>query len=362
MPTEKNTENDLAGWCLTQLTLLEREARPKHVFGDVSISLEALRVEASHRQFYRAHSNNANRSWVAMWSPPTLENNRQFAALAQIFQTIGTPQLLASDFERGFFLMEDLGSLHLSDAYESAAGDSSALQQLVHRALDALLPLQEITHPAIPSYDETRLLMEFDLCAEWFAKQLIQTLTTPAEAKALAHARETLVQSMLEQPTVCVHRDYHCRNLLLRGEAGEQSRIGMVDFQDALIGPVLYDPASLLRDCYFSHEESLVRTALDRFADRHPLLANIPPDTVLWWHDACAIQRQIKAVGIFARLHLRDGKSSHLRHIPSVLKRAALVADQYPDLAALAQLLDRWATQASQHTLIQAESNPETYP
>ena len=132
-------------------------------------------MEASHRHFYRVRSNGSNRSWVAMWSPPTLENNQQFAVLAQVFQAIGTPQLLASDFERGFFLMEDLGNLHLSDAYESAAGDTLALQRLVESALDALLPLQKIADSAIPPYDEARLIMEFDLCAEWFAEQLIQT-------------------------------------------------------------------------------------------------------------------------------------------------------------------------------------------
>ena len=193
----------------------------------------------------------------------------------------------------------------------------------------------------------------------WFAKQLIQTLTTPAEAEALATLARPWCSPCSTAHSLCSSGLSLPQSVATgRSRRTEQDRHGR---QGCLDWTVLYDPASLLRDCYFSHEESLVRTALDRFADRHPLLANIPPDT-LWWHDACAIQRQIKAVGIFARLHLRDGKSSHLRYIPSVLKRAALVADQYPDLAALAQLLDRWATQASQHTLIQAESNPETYP
>ena len=359
MPTEKNTQNALADWCLEQITLLEPETRSTRSRDDTKVSLKALRVEASHRHFYRVRGDASNRSWVAMWSPPALENNPQFVVLAQVFQAVGAPQLVASDFERGFFLMEDLGSLHLSDAYESAAGDSLALQRLVDSALDALLPLQEIADPAIPPYDEARLIVEFDLCAEWFAEQLIETPPRPTDAATLADARATLVLAMLEQPKVCVHRDYHCRNLLLRSEAGDQSTIGMVDFQDALIGPALYDPASLLRDCYFTHDESLIRAAMGRFAGRHPLLASIPPKKVMWWHDACAIQRQIKAVGIFARLHLRDGKSSHLGYIPSVLSRAAAVAHQYPDLIALAKLLGRWASAASQHALMQPASNAD---
>ena len=359
MPTEKNTENELAGWCLEQMILLEGETQSKGSIDDTNIFLEALRVEASHRHFFRLRTHASGRSWVAMRSPPTLENNLQFAALAQVFQGIGAPQLLASDFERGFFLMEDLGSLHLSDAYESAGGDPLVLQRLVDSALDALLPLQEIADSTIPPYDEARLIMEFDLCAEWFAEQLIQTTPGPTDADTLVDARATLVLAMLEQPKVCVHRDYHCRNLLLRSEAGERSTIGMVDFQDALIGPALYDPASLLRDCYFTHDEELICAALGRFAGRHPLLASISSEKVMWWHDACAIQRQIKAVGIFARLHLRDGKSSHLGYIPSVLSRAAAVAHQYPDLIALAKLLGRWASAASQHALMQPASNAD---
>ena len=359
MPKEKNTESELTAWCLEQVIMLEGETQSKLCVDDNNISLKALRVEASHRHFYRVRSKGSNQSWVAMWSPPALENNRQFVALAQVFQATGAPQLLSSDFARGFFLMEDLGSLHLSDAYESAAGDTVALQRLVDTALNALLALQEISDANIPPYDEARMTMEFELCAEWFAQKLIKSPLGPADAQTLADARASLLHAMLEQPTACVHRDYHCRNLLLRGEAGEQSTIGMVDFQDALIGPALYDPASLLRDCYFTHDESLVRTALARFAGCHPLMANIPPERVMWWHDACAIQRQIKAVGIFARLHLRDGKSSHLGYIPSVLQRAAVVADQYPALSSLAPLLDRWATAASQNALIRSQSNAE---
>ena len=356
MPKEKNTESELTAWCLEQVLVLEGETQSKLCVDDNNISLKALRVEASHRHFYRVRSKGSNQSWVAMWSPPALENNRQFVALAQVFQATGAPQLLSSDFARGFFIMEDLGSLHLADAYESTAGDTVALQRLVDTALNALLALQEISDANIPPYDEARMTMEFELCAEWFAQKLIKSPLGPADAQTLADARASLLHAMLEQPTACVHRDYHCRNLLLRGEAGEQSTIGMVDFQDALIGPALYDPASLLRDCYFTHDESLVRTALARFARCTPLLANIPQERVMWWHDACAIQRQMKAVGIFARLHLRDGKSSHLGYIPSVLQRAAVVARQYPNLDTLALLLDRWATAASQNALIQQQS------
>ena len=146
-----------------------------------------------------------------MWSPPALENNRQFVALARVFETTGAPHC-SPDFARGFFLMEDLGSLHLSDAYQSAAGDAVTLQRLVDTALDALLPLQDISDANIPPYDEARMTMEFDLCAEWFARgfNLHLGLQTPALLQTPARA---WCMRCLNSPQPAFN-DYHCRNLL----------------------------------------------------------------------------------------------------------------------------------------------------
>jgi aminoglycoside/choline kinase family phosphotransferase len=139
--------------------------------------------------------------------------------------------------------------------------------------------------------------------------------------------------------------------LLLTGEARNR-RIGIVDFQDALIGPVLYDVASLLQDCYALHDKAVIAAALHRFGSMSPLLTAIAPEQIAWWHDACAIQRQIKAVGIFARLHLRDGKSSHLHYIPAVLARAAALTATHEATQALSPLLIRWAEEAATNPLL----------
>ena len=167
----------------------------------------------------------------------------------------------------------------------------------------------------------------------------------------LAAARSTLVDAMLEQPQVCVHRDYHCRNVLLSGDP-DSPRIGMVDFQDALIGPALYDAASLLEDCYAAHDDAVIAKALHRFASRNEVLAGKTQEQVNWWHDACAIQRRIKAVGIFARLHLRDGKSSHLHYIPSVLARTSALTAAHDATQMLSPLLGEWAEQAATNSLL----------
>ena len=315
------------------------------------IALQPLRVEASHRKFYRIVDSLSALSWVAMESPPKLENNKQFVALANLFQGLGTPAIFAVNHDYGFFLMEDLGEHHLHDAYGNLGKDAASRQKIINLALDALLPIQRLTHPQIPPYDESRLIMEFDLCAKWFAADLMSMSLSQSDLSTLAKSRSHLLSAMLEQPQACVHRDYHCRNILLMGNGGSR-RIGIVDFQDALIGPALYDVASLLQDCYAVHERAVISASIERFAKMTPLLAGIAMEEVLWWHDACAIQRQIKAVGIFARLHLRDGKSSHLHYIPSVLTRAAALAANYKKTESLSLLLEHWAEQAGKSKLL----------
>lgn len=343
MSSLKPTASLLSNWCAQQLHTLS--------LSPSQIVLHPLRVEASHRAFYRIEDTATNRSWVAMSSPPDLENNAQFAALAELFHGLGTPQLLAGDEDNGFFLMEDLGSVHLSDAYARAHGNQQSLTAILDLALDVLHPWQHFTDAQIPPYTEDRLIMEFDVCAEWFAANLMSLPPSAPDETNLAAARSTLLGAMLEQPQVCVHRDYHCRNLLLVGEPHNR-RIGIVDFQDALIGPALYDVASLLQDCYALHDKTVTAAALHRFASMSPLFTAIAPERIAWWHDACAIQRQIKAVGIFARLHLRDGKSSHLHYIPSVLSRAAALAATHKTTQALSSLLAHWAEEAATNPLL----------
>ena len=351
----QNSVNELQAWCQVQLQRQQSIGEPSPQQQQANISLQALRVEASHRHFYRIQTESREQSWVAMWSPPELENNPQFVALAEVFAGLGTPNVLAQDQERGFFLMEDLGETHLIEAYQQDEKNPLHLAQCVNFALDALLPFQQVKHPAIPAYDGERLVMEFDLCAQWLVEGLMTESLGHEATEALASSRQILVDAMLEQPQVCVHRDYHCRNLLITGN-GPTKKLGIVDFQDALVGPALYDPASLLRDCYYTHDGSLIADCLTRFANHSPELTDISPKTLTWWLDACAIQRQLKAIGIFARLHLRDGKSSHLGYIVPTLGRLTVLTKLYPELSRLNALLSAWSSAARQLEVLNRES------
>lgn len=339
----KNSKKTILAWC--------RELK------GADISLLSLRVEASHRVFYRTVGSSPV-SWVAMSSPPELENNDQFLALAELFHTngLGVPQIIHKDLQLGYFLMQDLGDTHLEDLYpitqtttdlSTNSATHPLAEESIKSALDTLQHLQPIRSALIPSYDQARMEMEFDLFTEWLVQKLLGWQVTPEQLNLLTTAKQLLVNAMLEQPQACVHRDYHCRNLLYQNDKSsqqsQQSQIGIVDFQDALIGPALYDPASLLRDCYHTFSEQDIDAMLEHYVNNSPLFAEhkygraIGYAKIKTWFDFTALQRQIKAVGIFARLHLRDGKSSHLEHIPTVMKRLAVVASNYSETQDLAR-------------------------
>jgi hypothetical protein len=332
----KNYKKTILTWC-------------REVTG-ASISLLSLRVEASHRVFYRAIGDDG-KSWIAMYSPPDLENNHQFLALAELFYAngLGVPQIIHSDTALGFFLMQDLGSTHLEDLYQSHSaeeikpgtfGKDPKWATALRYALDTLHQLQPVRSSLIPNYAQARMEVEFDLFNEWFLVGLLNCELNPEQTRILASIKNTLTQAMTEQPQACVHRDYHCRNLLFQNNA-PGGGIGIVDFQDALIGPALYDPASLLRDCYHQFPEQQIESLLDYYIQSSGLFNDpaISHDRIKQWFDFTAMQRQLKAVGIFARLHLRDAKSSHLTHIPSVIERIADVAENYSQTRALANFL-----------------------
>lgn len=288
---------------------------------------EPLQVEASHRHFYRLVTNQTNTTFVCMQSPPALENNAQFTALAGLFgkHALPVPQILACDTARGYFLLDDLGTDQFADLYGTTL-EHAALAA----AIDALHLLQSIGDPAIPVYDTGRFATELDLFNEWFVHQL---LGLDADREAYQDAYHTLIEQTQHQPQVCVHRDYHCRNLLFN-----HGQLGIVDFQDALLGPAMYDIASLLRDCYHVFAEADIDRWLEIYVVGSPLSLTITD--AKRWMDLTAIQRQLKAIGIFARLHLRDDKSSHLVHIQPLLARIAELAGHYPETRPLRLLLE----------------------
>ena len=282
-------------------------------------AFEALRAEASHRRFFRLRL--ADRSLVVMDSPPELEDNPRFVALAAAFAAAGVdvPEVLAHDDRRGWLLLTDLGTVHLADAYRAGAA---------HAALDAAITvtlprIEALQSALLEPYSRARFSSELDI----FRDQLVRSACDlPLPDRLFEPLREHLLSVATNQPLVCVHRDYHCRNLMYRRtDSSPGSGVGVLDFQDALLGPAGYDLASLLHDCYWQFDDAVI----DQYAG-----ANRP--TV----DALAIQRQLKAVGIFARLRLRDNKASHLPHIVPVLQRLAPLCRRYPESRAFSHWLE----------------------
>jgi len=298
---------------------------------------EPLLVEASNRRFFRIHtraSGQAATTLVVMYSPPEKENNEQFIRLAEVFAAngIGVPQIIAKATEPGFFLLSDLGRQHFADAY-AGADRNLALAE----GIDTLIRIQAIPSTAVPRYEPQRFRDELQIFRDWFVEGWLAEAFPSHDLEEPFEELVTITQNQLQ---CVVHRDFHCRNLLFERANDPGRRVGVVDFQDALMGPVSYDLASLLRDCYYRFPEAEIARWRDYYLQRSPL--SISADRFAADLDLTAVQRQLKAVGIFARLQLRDGKSTHLPHIAPVLAQLQDLAARYPQLLPLQGHLRRW--------------------
>lgn len=307
--------------------------------GERRLREQPLPAAASFRRFTRIESTAG--TCMAIDAPPERENNAQFVRLSAHFRARGipVPEVLAADLAQGFMLVTDFGDRHLMDVY-GTPDEGPALEA----ALQALVRIQ-VSPPTdiVPPYTTERLADEFELFPTWFVEGLLG-IGPDASTRALFDGtRERLVAAMAAQPTVCVHRDFHSQNLMWRADA----TIGIVDFQDALWGPLCYDLASLLRDCYHRFSEADIAHWRARYlalARDAGVPVTVDPARFASSLDLTALQRQIKAVGIFARLELRDGRDRHLRDIPPVLAHIADTAARYEPLAPFS----RWVREVAE--------------
>jgi len=335
IPSEPRT-NDLIAWVESEFASHGRSVN----------HIEALPSAASFRRFLRVHDD--DHSCIAMDAPPARENNAQFVRLADLFGNHGipVPSVLGSDLRRGFLLVSDLGDRHLQDVY-----GTDAEAPAIEAALDVLIRIQSLPYDmSIPLYTEERMREEFELFPDWLLTRLLGVGLSHSDRALLATTRSLLIEAMTAQPTCCVHRDFHCQNLLWRGEQG----LGIVDFQDALWGPSGYDLASLLRDCYHRFRE----TDVDRWRNRYVALARAaglpwPADESTFRRqiDWTALQRQIKAIGIFARLHERDGRDRHLHDILPVMAQIIDAASRYEELTPFADWMAEHVRPAAERVL-----------
>jgi aminoglycoside/choline kinase family phosphotransferase len=290
--------------------------------------------DASFRRYFRVVR--ADGSCIAMDAPPPNEDCRPFVRMSRILRELGlnAPEVRAADLDRGFLLLDDLGDRHYLDAL-----DEDSVERLYGDALAALVVIQSCGPRAgLPPYDRSLLLREMGLFPQWLLRGLLDLELSAAEQAMLERAFTLLANSALEQPRVCVHRDYHARNLLVTAAPSP----GILDFQDALVGPVTYDLVSLLRDCYVAWPSDRVRNwalGYRELALQSGVASAPDEDQFLRWFDLMGVQRHLKASGIFARLQLRDGKSGYLADIPRTLGYVVELAPEYPELRGLVELI-----------------------
>lgn len=298
--------------------------------------LEPASGDASFRRYFRVTLADGT-TRIAMDAPPDKEDCRPFVSVAQRFAAAGlhVPAIEAQDLAQGFLLLEDLGCTHYLDVLDEHSAD-----RLYGDAMAALISLQSCAaHEGLPPYDEALLQREMALFPDWLLDRHLGLTLDAGEQAMLAGTFRHLADAALAQPRVSVHRDYHSRNLLVP-PAGQTP--GIIDFQDAVIGPVSYDLVSLLKDCYIAWPQQRVDDwAMDYFerAVRSGVLQEAQAPEFLRWFDLMGAQRHLKAAGIFARLNHRDGKPGYLADIPRTLGYIVAAAERRPELEGLAALI-----------------------
>ena len=312
------------------------------------IRADALGGDASFRRYFRFRSGATGDtqdlpdSLMLVDAPPAQENNPAFLRAAEEFRSAGlcTPRIYAHDLEQGFMVLEDFGDQLMLPCLQQAQADkdTTRVDTLYHHAMEALLRLQAYDEPSsLPPYDQALLHRELLLFDDWFCEKMLGWQLSDDERSLLATTWQILEASALAQPQVRVHRDYHSRNLMVRSgrddTLDENQAPGVIDFQDAVIGPVSYDLVSLLRDCYIVWP----RADVQRWASAYHAQAQargIIPGTYTMTEfmrgfDLMGLQRHIKVLGIFCRLALRDNKQRYLLDLPVVMDYVCQVAGRH---------------------------------
>ena len=307
---------DLLPWALSSLRLPQAEPGP---------GLVIVAGDASNRRYFRLDPGGS--SFIVAEAPPETENNEAFLAVRDCLAGLGVrvPEVLAVDLERGYLLLEDLGDRLLLPVLSADNVD-----HYYEQARDILLHMVAPPDSAqlLPAYNATLLREELSRFPQWFSQGLLGYTLDDRELAWVEALDQLLIDSALEQPRVLVHRDFHSRNLMLQPDG----QLGVIDFQDAVIGPVTYDLVSRLRDCYVRWPAAKVEAwALSHRNALRDLgcLPAVNDTRFLRWMDWMGLQRHIKVLGTFARLYLRDGKAGYLEDLPLVIGYVREILHKY---------------------------------
>ncbi len=313
-------------------------------------SVRVASADASFRRYFRIDGqwHGKPQTFILMDAPPDKENSQPFVAIAQLMTQAGllAPQVLAWDEGLGFMLLDDLGQHTMMQVLDTAT--SERRQALFEQAVDALVVWQQASRPGVlPPYDEALLRRELQLFPDWYVAQHKQVVLDSAQQQSLQTVFDRLVTHNLAAPQVFVHRDFMPRNLMVPNDPAEQ-RLGVLDFQDAVFGPITYDIASLMRDAFASWEEDFCLDITVRYWQQARAAGLL--DFEDWATDFGAfyravewmgLQRHLKVAGIFARLTLRDGKPKYLADTPRFIGYMRATAGRYRELSPLLRLLDQ---------------------
>lgn len=315
---------------MDRLTQLQQwlESLAVNTYSDLTVAS----ADASFRQYFRVTNTQENKTYIVMDAPPEKEDCHPFVQVTELIRSCGVnaPDIIALDLHQGFLLLDDLGDTPYLDLL-----NNDTAEQLYIDAIDALIKMQSID-ALLPAYNEKLLQTELDLFETWYLNRHLNVQLNENQKQALHAVFTLLIRNAEEQPQVFVHRDYHSRNLML----SEINNPGVIDYQDAVIGPITYDLVSLFKDCYIEWPPEKVEHWLDLY------LARITPDffiekpTLMRWFDLMGVQRHLKVLGIFSRLNYRDGKTQYLDDLPLTLKYVVDACEKYTELQPLQQLLE----------------------
>lgn len=298
-------------------------------------TLSRIVGDASFRQYFRLHLN--GKYYVLMDSHPDYAPIDPFVTITHTLKKaqVKVPDIIAENHENGFILLTDLGDSHYLENLR--LGNEKELYEL---ALKTLSKIQSADSSQLPQYDEEQFNDETQLFSAWFLNRHLGIRFSTREKKQFEEVMSRLNSTALDQPKCFVHRDYHSRNLMIC----DNKAVGVLDYQDAVLGPITYDLASLLRDAYINCPQTLITQLVERFfidATKKGLVTG-SLGRFFRWFDWAGVQRHLKIAGIFCRLHYRDDKPDYLNHIPLTLKYLEEITAGYEELIFIHELFQRY--------------------
>lgn len=348
---------------LKQLTeWLHYQLSVNNIYHGVPLPLKPVSGDASFRRYYRCcyYDGNDPHSVIVVDAPPEHESCRIFVDIARQFSSAGVlvPECIGFDLDNGFMLLSDFGDLLLLDVL-----DEQNVDDYYHKAMNLLLDIMQadFSQYPLPLYDSALLQREMQLFPDWFCQRHLGLTLSSCERQQMQQVFDYLDVSAQAQGQIPVHRDFHSRNLMLL----DDERLGVIDFQDAVIGPITYDLLSLLRDAYIAWPDQKVHGWVRQFAAKLRAcgLSNVE-DTVFWqWFNAIGAQRHLKVVGIFSRLCHRDGKPDYLNDIPLTLRYLLLEIRELDGAGGPSYLgeFDHWLCKVVVPALINKQPNARQY-